>query len=40
MKIQLLADPIAMFRIVENPALEPVAKEADDRLRRVIASLE
>ena len=35
-----IADPNAMFRIVENPALEPVAKEADDRLRRVIASLE
>ena len=35
-----IADPNAMFRIVENPALEPVAKEADERLRRVIASLE
>lgn len=34
-----IADPSAMFRIVDNPALEPIAKDADERLRRVIDSL-
>ncbi|MBK7583243.1 MAG: hypothetical protein IPI67_23985 [Myxococcales bacterium] len=30
------ADPRAMFTMVDNPAVEPVAGEADERLRRVI----
>lgn len=34
-----IADPQAMFALVENPAVKPVAQEADARLRRVIASL-
>ena len=34
-----IADPRAMFAMVENPALAPVADEADARLRRVIAAL-
>ena len=34
-----IADPSAMFRIVDNPALEPIAKDADERLRRVIDSI-
>lgn len=34
-----IADPRAMFTLVENPALTPVVEEADQRLRRVIASL-
>ena len=35
----LIADPKAMFTLVENPALRPVADEADRRLRRVLAAL-
>jgi uncharacterized protein (DUF302 family) len=34
-----IADPRAMFMVVENPALAPIVDEADQRLRRVIASL-
>lgn len=34
-----IADPSAMFRIVDNSALEPIAKDADERLHRVIDSL-
>ena len=34
-----IADPRAMFTIVSNPKLTPVVDEADERLRRVIASL-
>ncbi|MFN0062496.1 MAG: DUF302 domain-containing protein [Myxococcaceae bacterium] len=34
-----IADPRAMFMVVDNPAVKPVADEADQRLRRVIASL-
>lgn len=35
-----IADPKAMFGFVDNPALLPVAEEAEARLRRVLASLE
>jgi uncharacterized protein (DUF302 family) len=35
-----IADPRAMFTVVENPALAPVVDEADARLRRVMAALE
>jgi uncharacterized protein (DUF302 family) len=34
-----IADPTAMFGIVENASIEPIATEADERLRRVIGSL-
>lgn len=34
-----IADPRAMFTVVDNPALEPIVDEADQRLRRVMASL-
>jgi len=34
-----IADPRAMFALVDNSALAPVSDEADQRLRRVIASL-
>jgi uncharacterized protein (DUF302 family) len=34
-----IADPKAMFSLVGNPAIEPVAADADARLRRVMASL-
>ena len=34
-----IADPRAMFTVVDNPALTPVVDEADQRLRRVIASV-
>ena len=32
-------DPVAMLGIARNPALEPVAREAAERLRRVAAAL-
>jgi uncharacterized protein (DUF302 family) len=35
-----IADPQAMFSLVENPALAPVVREAEERLRRVIKALE
>jgi len=35
-----IADPHTMFSLVGNPDLTPVVAEADQRLRRVIASLE
>jgi uncharacterized protein (DUF302 family) len=34
-----IADPRAMFTLVDNMAIASVAEEADQRLRRVIASL-
>ena len=34
-----IADPRAMFTLVANPAVGPVAAEADVRLRRVLAAL-
>lgn len=34
-----IADPRAMFRLVENERLQPIAEEAETRLRRVAASL-
>ena len=34
-----IADPREMFALVENSAVQPVAKEAGRRLRRVVASL-
>jgi uncharacterized protein (DUF302 family) len=34
-----IVDPKAMFTLVENPAVASVAAEADQRLRRVMASL-
>ena len=35
-----IADPRAMFSLVNNPRLTPVVEEADQRLRRVITSLD
>jgi uncharacterized protein (DUF302 family) len=35
-----IADPRAMFTLVDNPAVAPIAAEVDSRLRRVLASLE
>jgi uncharacterized protein (DUF302 family) len=34
-----IADPKAMFTVVENPTLVEVANDADARLRRVIAAI-
>jgi uncharacterized protein (DUF302 family) len=34
-----IADPRAMFTMVDNPALVPIVDEADQRLRRVMSSL-
>lgn len=34
-----IADPRAMFRLVGNPALEPVVADVDARLRRVMDAL-
>ena len=34
-----IVDPIAMLGVVENPALDPVAQEAQTRLQRVIETL-
>lgn len=34
-----IADPKAMFLMVDNPAVAPVADEADASLRRVMAAL-
>jgi uncharacterized protein (DUF302 family) len=34
-----IADPGAMFTLVENPAVEPVAKEADRRLRKALEGI-
>jgi uncharacterized protein (DUF302 family) len=34
-----IADPRAMFTVVDNDALDPVVDEADQRLRRVVAAL-
>ena len=34
-----IADPKAMFTLVDNPAVAPVADEADRKLRRVIATV-
>ena len=35
-----IGDPKAMFSLVDNPAVAPVAVEAEARLRRVMASIE
>lgn len=35
-----IADPRAMFSLVNNPRLTPVVEDSDQRLRRVIASLD
>ena len=32
-------DPISAMSVVDNPELEPIAKQVADKLRRVIASL-
>lgn len=34
-----IADPKAMFSIVENPAVAPIADEVEQKLRRVLAAL-
>lgn len=34
-----IVDPVQMLGVVGNPALEPIAKEADTRLRRVLEHL-
>jgi uncharacterized protein (DUF302 family) len=34
-----IADPKAMFSLVDNPGVAPVAEEADARLRRVLNAL-
>ncbi len=34
-----IANPSAMFGVVDNPKLEPVMAEADEKLRRVLAAL-
>jgi uncharacterized protein (DUF302 family) len=34
-----IADPAAMFMVVDNPQLKPVADEAEARMRRVLADL-
>ena len=34
-----IADPKAMFTLVDNPAVAPVAKDAEQRLRRVLSAL-
>jgi uncharacterized protein (DUF302 family) len=34
-----IADPLTMFRLVDSPALQEVAREAAVRLRRVLDSL-
>lgn len=36
----LIADPSAMFSLVAAETLAPIAREADERLRRVASSLE
>ena len=35
-----IADPKGIFALVDNPAVRPIAEEADQRLRRVIAALQ
>jgi uncharacterized protein (DUF302 family) len=34
-----IADPKAMFTLVDNAAVAPVAEQAEERLRRVVAAL-
>ena len=34
-----IADPRAMFTVVDNPELAPIVDEADQRLRRVMSAL-
>jgi uncharacterized protein (DUF302 family) len=36
----LILDPLSMLDVVHNPALEPVAKQAGARLKRVAAALQ
>ncbi len=35
-----IADPRAMFTLVDNPGIAPVAVEAEQRLRRVLQAME
>ncbi len=35
-----IADAQAMFTLIDNPEVKPVAEDANERLRRVLASLE
>ncbi len=35
-----ILDPVSMMGVTGNPGLEPVAKEAQKRLQRVVASLQ
>ncbi len=35
-----LVDPLAMLGVIPNPALQPIAEEARERLERVAAALE
>jgi len=34
-----IVDPLAMLSVMKNPALEPIAKEAREKLQRVAAKL-
>lgn len=34
-----IADPLAMFRLVDNADITPVAREAGERLRRALAAV-
>jgi len=35
-----IVDPLTMLGVVENPALQPIADEATERLQRVVKKLE
>lgn len=35
-----LINPLVMMGVIENPALEPIAQDAQERLERVLAALE
>ncbi len=32
-------DPLIMMQLIDNPAMEPIAREVESRLRRVIANM-
>lgn len=34
-----IADPAAMFRLVDNPAIEPIAKDAEVRIKNALHAL-